>query len=174
MQSDKTSETAALLAIGTANEWQPVNVEHHVVPSDIESYIATTAKAHGVDPNKSFPFQARGTLVSYIMHVNAAPTDGPHGMGLPMAVTVMNQGDQLNGQVAGLYVSPDLVGIATRAAKSYLLNDLVRAHQDRWRHGEPKRFGGLHIDDPSHHCVALGSEFTDKPTVRPGKPAASK
>jgi len=51
------------------------------------------------------------------MHLNAAPTGGPHGMGLPMAVTVEHEGERLDGLVTGVYVSPDLMGIATHAGE---------------------------------------------------------
>lgn len=134
---DASSESAALLAVGSANDWQTVTVERDIQPPDIESYIAATAKGHGVDPEKTFPFQARGVLMSYIMHVNAAPTGGPHGMGLPMAVTVVRQGAQLGGQVAGLYVSSDLVGVAThggeRTHAHWISEDETStAHLDQW------------------------------------------
>lgn len=132
-----TSDSAALLAVATANDWQTLTVEHDVPPSDIESYLAATAKAHGVDPDKTFPFQARGAVTSYIMHVNAAPSNGPHGMGMPMAITVVSQGGQLDGQVAGLYVSPDLVGVAThggeRTHAHWISADgTSTAHLDQW------------------------------------------
>jgi len=77
---DVISDSAALLAVASAEDWQTVTVDHDIPPTEIESYVAATAKAHGVETDKSFPFQARGSLVSYIMHVNAAPTGGPHGM----------------------------------------------------------------------------------------------
>ena len=71
------------------------------------------------------------------MHVNAEAIDGPHGMGLPMAVTVDRRGDQIQGLVAGLYVSPDLMGVAThggeRTHAHWVAPDLgSTAHLDRW------------------------------------------
>jgi len=136
-EPDAASECAALLAVGSADDWQAVTIERDIPPPEIESYIAATAKGYGVDPDKSFPFQARGSLVSYIMHVNVAPTGGPHGMGLPMAVTVVSQGDHLDGQVAGLYVSADLVGVAThggeRTHAHWISADgTSTAHLDQW------------------------------------------
>jgi hypothetical protein len=74
---------------------------------------AAAAKAHGIDADKSFPFEVRGNVGPYVMHVNAAPTGAPHGMGLPMAVTDEHEGDRLDCLVTGVYVSPDLMGIAT-------------------------------------------------------------
>jgi hypothetical protein len=134
---DVTADHAALLAMGTARQWQTIPVEHDVTPEDVESYIAAAAKAHGVGPDKSFPFQARGSVGPYIMHVNAAPIDGPHGMGLPMAVTVGRRGDQIQGLIAGLYVAPDLMGVAThggeRTHAHWVAPDLTStAHLDRW------------------------------------------
>jgi hypothetical protein len=131
------SESAALLAIGFAAHWQTVMVERDVAPVEIEAYLATAAKAHGVDPDTSFPFEAQGTLSPYVMHVNAGPTTGPHGMGLPMAFTVGTSGDQIQGRVAGLYVSADLVGIAThggeRTHAHWVSPDgTSTAHLDRW------------------------------------------
>ena len=136
-QPDAPSDTAALLAVASAGNWQTVTVERDIPPSDIEIYIAATAKAHGIDPEKSFPFQVRGTLNSYIMHINAAPTGGPHGMGLPMAIRVVRQGDYLDGQVAGLYVSPDLVGVATHGGERthahwISVDGGSTAHLDQW------------------------------------------
>jgi hypothetical protein len=131
-------EFAALLAIGSTPDWQGVRVDRDIAPSEIESFIASAAKDHGLDPDKSFPFQVRGLLISYAMHINAATTTGPHGMGFPMAVTVERKGDDpIDGYVAGLYVSPDLIGVAThggeRTHAHWVSLDLAStAHLDRW------------------------------------------
>lgn len=79
----------------------------------------------------------RGTLTPYIMHVTVAPTGGPHGMGLPMAIPVERKGEQINGQVAGLYVSANLMGVAThggeRTHAHWVSSDGgSTAHLDRW------------------------------------------
>jgi hypothetical protein len=123
--------------MGSASEWQIVPVEGDVAPEDVESYIAIAAKAHGIDPDKSFPFEVRGSIGPYVMHVNAAPTGGPHGMGLPMAITVDSRGDRIDSLVAGLYVSPALMGVAThggeRTHAHWVSPDLAStAHLDRW------------------------------------------
>jgi hypothetical protein len=129
---------AALLAIGSATEWQSVQVKRDVPPSEIESFIAASANAHGIDTQKSFPFQVRGFLISYVMHVNAEPTSGPHGMGLPMANTVERKGDDpIDSLVSGLYVSPDLVGVVTHGGERthahwVALDKSLTAHLDRW------------------------------------------
>lgn len=114
---DPHKESAALLQVASAREWQRLTVENDVSPAQIESYIANAATSHGLDANKSFPFEIEGTLISYLMHVNAAPTGGPHGMGYPIVVTVESRGDNIDGRVAGLYVSVDLVGIATHGGE---------------------------------------------------------
>jgi len=134
---DVTADHAALLAMGSAGQWQTVPVEHDVAPEDVESYIAAAAKARGIGPDNSFPFQIRGNLGPYVMHVNVAPIDGPHGMGLPMAVTVERRGNHIEGLIAGLYVSADLMGVAThggeRAHAHWVAPDLGwTAHLDRW------------------------------------------
>jgi len=131
------SESAALLSIASSGEWQSVNVDRDVAPSEIETYLAAAAKAHGIDPEKSFPFEIEGTLTSNFMHVNAAPTGGPHGMGLPVAISVETRGDEVHGKVAGVYVSADLVGIAThggeRTHAHWVSPDgTLTAHLDRW------------------------------------------
>ena len=73
-------------------------VASDVAPEDIESFISVAAKTHGIDPTVSFPFEVRGNIGPYVMHVNAAPTKGEHGMGLPiLAVTVQDKGDRLDG-----------------------------------------------------------------------------
>jgi alpha-acetolactate decarboxylase len=135
--ADANSESAALLAMGSAAEWQSVRVEQDVAPEEIESYIVIAAKMHGIDPEVSFPFEVRGTIGPYMMHVNTAPTNGEHGMGSPMAITVQNHGDRLDGLVAGLYASLDLMGIAThggeRTHAHWISPDLTStAHLDRW------------------------------------------
>lgn len=136
-QVDAKSDSAALLAVGSASEWQTLTVERDIEPEGIEAYVAAAARAHGLDPEKSFPFEVRGTLATYVMHVNAAPTGGPHGMGLPMAITVGNKGDQIDGRVSGLYVSADLMGVAThggeRTHSHWVSPDgAMTAHLDRW------------------------------------------
>lgn len=134
---DVNSESAALLQVATADDWQDLTVERDVAPNEIESYLAAAAKAHGIDPEKSFPFEIRGTVTSYLMHVNAAPTGGPHGMGLPIAITVESRGDQIDGSVTGLYVSADLVGIATHGGERTHAHWVspdgdATAHLDTW------------------------------------------
>jgi len=134
---DAYTAAAALLTVSSAGEWQSVIVDRDVTPSEIEPYLAVAAQAHGLDPGKSFPFEIEGAVASYLMHVNAAPTEGPHGMGLPIAITVVTRGDEIEGKVAGVYVSPDLVGIAThggeRTHAHWVSSDgTSTAHLDRW------------------------------------------
>jgi hypothetical protein len=88
-------------------------VEQDIAPDDIDSFIAQMAGAHGINQEGPFPFQIHGKLASYVMHVNAEPTNGPHGMGQPIATTMEIKGDSLAGMVAGIYASHDLVGIVT-------------------------------------------------------------
>jgi hypothetical protein len=111
------AETAALLVTARVKEWQTIQVVSDVAPATLEALLAQTAKSHGLDAAKSFPFQLRGTFGPFAMHVNAAPTGGPHGMGLPMAIMVQSRGDSIAGSVAGLYASPSLVGIATHGGE---------------------------------------------------------
>jgi len=108
------AERAALLATATVDAWQTVKVEQDIAPDDIENFIARTAAAHGINQEGPFPFQVRGKLASYVMHVNAKPANGPHGMGRPIAITMQIKGDTIAGMVAGIYASRDLVGIVTR------------------------------------------------------------
>jgi hypothetical protein len=131
------AEGAALLTVGTVSAWQTVEVDHDVAPDDVESFLSQTAAARGLDPQGPFPFQIRGTLKSFVMHVNAERTNGPHGMGQPIAVTVETKGDAIEGAAAGFYVSPDLVGIVThggtRAHTHWVaLDGNANAHLDRW------------------------------------------
>jgi hypothetical protein len=130
-------ESAALLAMGAAKDWQTISVERDVPPEEVEAFIAASAKAHGIDADKSFPFELHGTIAPYVMHVNAAPIDGPHGMGLPMAITVVREGLEIVGNIAGLYVALGLVGIAThggeRTHSHWVSEDAAStAHLDRW------------------------------------------
>jgi hypothetical protein len=114
---DASSECAELLVLGSVSDWDSVRVDEDVWAQDVETYIAAAAQAHGIDANKSFPFEVRGNIGPYAMHVNVASTDGPHGMGLPMAVSVEHEGDRLDGLVTGIYVSADLMGIATHGGE---------------------------------------------------------
>lgn len=111
------AETAALLATGKVDAWQSIRIDADVAPPAVEAFLAQSARAHGLDPDKSFPFQLRGTVAPYAMHVNVAPIDGPHGMGLPMAVAVVRKGDEIAGAVAGLHASTALVGIVTHGGE---------------------------------------------------------
>ena len=131
------NERASLLAVATTTAWQEVKVTRDVAPENIEAFLATVAGEHGLKAEDPFPFQIRGTVGPYEMHVNAAPTNGPHGMGQPMAVTVQSKGERIDGMVAGLFVSPDLVGIVshggTRTHAHWVAPDeKSTAHLDRW------------------------------------------
>lgn len=135
--TDPSLEYAALLVVSSAADWQSVRVEQDIAPESIESYIAAAAKAHSIDAEKPFPFEVRGNIGPYVMHVNAAPTGGPHGMGFPMAIAVETKGDEIDGLVTGIYVSPDLVGIATHGGERthvhwVSLDARSTAHLDRW------------------------------------------
>jgi hypothetical protein len=71
------------------------------------------------------------------MHVNAEPPNGPYGTGSPMAVTVEHKGEQIDGRVAGLNVSADLMGVATHGGErthAYWVSSdgASTAHLDRW------------------------------------------
>lgn len=130
-------EDAALLATGTVAAWQTMTVAHDVAPDEIESFLAQMAGARGLDPQGPFPFQIRGTLISYAMHVNKAPTNGPHGMGQPIAIARELKGDAIDGAISGFYVSRDLVGIVThggtRTHSHWVASDGgSTAHLDRW------------------------------------------
>jgi len=131
------AEQAALLTVSSATEWQRMTVDHDIAPAELEAFIAATAGEHGIDTSTSFPFQVRGALIGFEMHVNAGPTNGPHGIGQPMAIQVVQKGDEIAGEVAGLYVAPALVGIAThpgeRTHSHWLSSDRQStAHLDRW------------------------------------------
>ena len=137
---DANAESVALLAMGAVNDWQNVTVERDIAPSEIEPYLAAAAETHGIDPSNSFPYQVRGKLAPYVMHVNAAPTGGPHGMGSPMAITVEASCGQIDGEVASLYVSADLVSIATHGGEhthahwiSLTVGGLAQAQRCCWR-----------------------------------------
>lgn len=130
-------ETAALLATAKVSGWQAVKVEQDVAPEDIDNFIARTAAAHGIKQESPFPYQIRGTLTSYVMHVNAEPTNGPHGMGQPIAVTMEIKGNSIAGSVTGIYASQDLVGIVshggTRTHSHWVSPDgKSTAHLDSW------------------------------------------
>jgi hypothetical protein len=131
------AETAALLATARVKEWQTIPVHSDIAPAAVEAFLAEAAKANGLDPDKSFPFQLRGTFAPYVMHVNVGPTGGPHGMGLPMVITQETKGDDIAGGVAGVFVSPSLVGVAThggqRAHAHWVSSDgKATAHLDLW------------------------------------------
>jgi hypothetical protein len=135
--ADTSLASAALLAVASVDEWQSVPVASDVAPEELESFISIAAKTHGIDPTVSFPFEVNGSIGPYVVHVNAAPTKGEHGMGFPTAVTVQDKGDRLDSLVSGLYASLDLMGIAThggeRIHSHWVSLDMTKtAHLDRW------------------------------------------
>jgi hypothetical protein len=137
MPSKPDGETAALLATAKVKEWQSVRVSADIAPEAVGAFLAQSARAHGLDPQKSFPFQLRGTVAPYAMHVNIAPIDGPHGMGLPMAVTAERKGEEIAGTVAGLHASPALVGVVSHGGQRthahwVAADGRSTAHLDLW------------------------------------------
>jgi hypothetical protein len=72
--ADASSEYATLLVLGSVSDWQSVRLDEDVAPEKVGTYVAAAAKAHGIDANKSFPFEVRGNIGPYVMNVNAAPT----------------------------------------------------------------------------------------------------
>lgn len=130
-------EAASLLAIARVDEWQSIAIDRDIAPEAVEGFIADSAKSHGLDPEKSFPFELRGSVAPYVMHVNIVPTRGPHGMGQPMATTIETKGEEIPGKIAGLFVTSSLVGIVTfngeRIHAHWLAPDNQwTAHLDRW------------------------------------------
>jgi hypothetical protein len=131
------AESAALLAIATVGAWQTITVDHDVAPGDIDAFLARAAAAHGLDAEGPFPFEVRGPIGPFVRHVNAAPTNGPHGMGQPIAITVETKGDAAAGMVVGIYASRDLVGIVshggTRTHSHWVAAEGgATAHLDSW------------------------------------------
>jgi hypothetical protein len=126
------AETAMLLATATVRDWQEVPVGSDVKPTEIESFLADQAKARGIDPEKSFPFRLRGTVTAYVMHVTTGP-----GSGHPPLAQDTQKGDALTGLVVGLYVAPQLVGVAThpgeRTHSHWVSDDRTKTtHLDAW------------------------------------------
>jgi hypothetical protein len=125
-------ETAMLLQTAVVREWQEIRIARNVAPGEVEAYLAEQAMVRGLDPEKSFAFRVRGTLASYAMHVLAGPADG-----FPPFVRKETKGATLSGVVAGLYVSSDLVGVATHMGErthSHWISDDggATAHLDVW------------------------------------------
>jgi acetolactate decarboxylase len=102
------SETAMLLVTAAVPGWQEIPVSRDVAPDEIDAFLAEQGKAHGIDAEKSFPFRLRGTLTAYSMHVSVRPAPGR-----PPFVQDTRRGDAIDGLVVGLYVAPELVGVAT-------------------------------------------------------------
>jgi Alpha-acetolactate decarboxylase len=126
------SETAMLLATATVRAWQEIPVGRDVAPAELESFLAEQAKSRGIDPEKSFPFRLRGTVTSYVMHVIKGP-----GSGHPPLAQDTQKGDALAGLVVGLYVAPQLVGVATHPGErthSHWVSDdrTATTHLDAW------------------------------------------
>jgi alpha-acetolactate decarboxylase len=126
------AETAMLLATATVRDWQEVPVGRDVAPTEIESFLAEQAKSRGIDAEKSFPFRLRGTVTAYVMHVTTGP-----GSGHPPLSQDTQKGDALAGIVVGLYVAPQLVGVATHPGErthSHWISDnrTATTHLDAW------------------------------------------
>jgi hypothetical protein len=73
-------ESAALLSIGTVPGWQTITVERDVAQLTLKLSWAGWPMLTVSARTSRFPFQIRGSVASYVMHVNAAPTNAPHGM----------------------------------------------------------------------------------------------
>jgi len=136
-QADPLAQSAALLAVGLVKDWQATTVDVDVAPEDIEAFLTAAARSQGIDPDRSFLFEARGVIAPYVMHVNKAPTGGPYGHGRPMAITVESKGDEMKGRAVGVYVAPELVGIATHGGERthshwVSIDGRSTAHLDRW------------------------------------------
>jgi hypothetical protein len=70
---------AALLAVGSAEDWQAVTVDHDIAPFDLSR--RGSERAHGVDPDKSVPFEVRGTRVlHHARQRRAAERSVRHGL----------------------------------------------------------------------------------------------
>ncbi|MFL6951431.1 MAG: acetolactate decarboxylase [Xanthobacteraceae bacterium] len=126
------SETAMLLATAAVREWQEVRVNRDVKPAELESFLAGEAKSRGIDPEKSFPFRLRGTLTTYVMHVTTGP-----GSGHPPLAQDTQKGDAIAGLVVGVYVAPQLVGVATHPGErthSHWISEerTATTHLDAW------------------------------------------
>lgn len=126
------SETAMLLATAAVREWQEVRVNRDVKPAEIESFLAGEAKSRGIDPEKSFPFRLHGTLTTYVMHVTTGP-----GSGHPPLAQDTQKGDAIAGLVVGVYVAPQLVGVATHPGErthSHWISEerTATTHLDAW------------------------------------------
>jgi hypothetical protein len=130
-------DTAALLATGKATAWHRIEIGFDVEPDKVGAFLVNRARAHGIDPDKSFPFQITGVVAPFVMHVNAAPTGGPYGMGRPMAITAERKGAEIAGHVAGIYAGPALVGVITHHGERVHAHWVSTsgsdtAHLDRW------------------------------------------
>jgi len=126
------SETAMLLATAAVREWQEVRVNRDVKPAEIESFLAGEAKSRGIDPEKSFPFRLHGTLTTYVMHVTTGP-----GSGHPPLAQDTQKGDAIAGLVVGVYMAPQLVGVATHPGErthSHWISEerTATTHLDAW------------------------------------------
>jgi len=141
-------ENAMLLTTAIVRAWQEIPVGRDVPPGDLEPFLAKQAKTHGFDPEGSFPFRLHGTVTAYVLHVTSGP-----GSGHPPLTQETRKGDAVDGLVVGLYVAPQLVGIATHPGErthSHWVSENRRqtAHLDAWgiRSGAvlllPKRIGG--------------------------------
>lgn len=132
-----SGETVALLATAHAPDWHKIEIGFDVAPDKVDAFLVNRARAQGIDPDKSFPFQLTGAVAPFTMHVNVAPTGGSHGMGRSMAITAERKGAEIAGHVAGLYVAPALVGVVThhgeRIHAHWVSTDgSETAHLDRW------------------------------------------
>jgi hypothetical protein len=125
-------ETAMLLSTARVYDWQEVAVDRDVPSNEIEGFLASQARAHGLDPEQSFPFRIRGTLKDYAMHVIAGPAPGR-----PPLTYLSRKGEALAGLAVGIYVGPALVGVTThpgeRTHTHWVRDDRAEtAHLDRW------------------------------------------
>jgi len=108
-------ETATLLATAAAQNWRTIPIDKDLDQQATESFIREQAKLSGLDESKPFPYRISGTIINFVMHVNAAPNPRfkGHGSFDEIAITGLAKGPRLAGYVVGFYAPPPLQGIIT-------------------------------------------------------------
>ncbi len=120
--SPVTTRTRAAEARATAlftaevAEWQELTVEEAVDPSVLDAYLASRARAVGLDPTRPFPFVVEGALVHLGMHVVAGECPiRARRMGRAMASPAYElHASSVTGRLVGIYAS-DSSGILCHA-----------------------------------------------------------
>ena len=129
--------SATVLFAAEVDEWIELDVDQPVDPSVLDAYVASRAKAAGLDVERPFPFVVEGELVHLNMHVVAgecpirARMTGADVAHRPYEL----HADSAQGRLVGLF-APDSAGIVCHMGSSTHTHVLLEGERPMTGHVE--------------------------------------